>query len=150
MSWAICPLYGECKEISVLAVWSRILDPSARVRGGFSQGSFTKTPFNIEHASNIDIVMNRTALALTLVLAMIIGGVQTVKVVEANFYPFGIPTVEPLSPQAFPYIYVTPKVDISFNYNAQKNLTQVASFSYSLDKNANVTLTSEITDLYSD
>jgi hypothetical protein len=94
--------------------------------------------------------MKRTTLALTLVLAMIIGGVQAVKVVEANFYPFGIPTVEPLSPQAFPYIYVTPNVDISFNYNAQKNLTQVASFSYSLDKNANVTLTSEITDLYSD
>ncbi len=91
--------------------------------------------------------MKKTAIALILVLTMILVGVEATKVVEANFYPFGggPPTLVVSSPHAAPYIYVTPNVDLSFDYNAQKNLTRVASFSYSLDKNANITLTSKVT-----
>jgi len=94
--------------------------------------------------------MKKTAITIILVLIMILVGVKATKVVEANFYPFGIPAVEKRSPYSAPYIYVTPNVDLSFDYNVQKNLTQVASFSYSLDKNTNITLTSEVTDLFSD
>jgi hypothetical protein len=94
--------------------------------------------------------MKKTALALILVLTMILVGVKATQVVAANFYPFGVPAVEKHSPYSAPYIYVTPNIDISFDYNVQKNLTQVASFSYSLDKNANITLTSSVTDLFSD
>jgi hypothetical protein len=93
-------------------------------------------------------VMKKTAITLTLVFAMILVG--AIKVVDANFYPFGggPPTVVVRSPHAAPYIYVTPNLDLSFDYNAQKNLTQVAYFSYSLDKSANITiLTSKVIDL---
>lgn len=94
--------------------------------------------------------MKKTAITLILVLTMILVGVKATQVVEANFYPFGVPTLEQHSPHAAPYIYVTPNVDISFDYNVQKNLTQVASFSYSLDNNANITLTSKVTNVFSD
>ena len=93
--------------------------------------------------------MKKTAITLILVLTMILVGVKATKLVEANFYPFGggPPTVVVSSPHAAPYIYVTPNLDLSFDYNAQKNLTQVASFSYSLDKSANITLlTSKVID----
>jgi hypothetical protein len=93
-------------------------------------------------------MMKKTAIALILVLTMILVGATNV--VKANFYPFGVPALEKRSPYSVPYIYVTPNVDLSFDYNVQKNLTQVASFSYSLDKNANITLTSEVTDVFSD
>ena len=97
-----------------------------------------------------DAVMKKKALSLILVFTMILVGVKATKVVEANFYPFGVPTLEKRSPYSAPYIYVTPKVDLSFDYNVQKNLTQVASFSYSLDNNANITLTREVTGLFSE
>ena len=93
-------------------------------------------------------VMKKTAITLLLVVTMILLGVKATEVVEANFYPFGggPPTVVVISPHAAPYIYVTSHVDLSFYYNAQKNLTQVAYFSYSLDKSANITLISKVTE----
>jgi hypothetical protein len=89
--------------------------------------------------------MRRVILALTAVIVLIflMQPIAQVTVVEANFYPFCIPTVEFHSPLSAPLtIYVTSNVDIAFDYNVQKNLTQVDSFSYSLDKNANSTLAS--------
>jgi len=97
-----------------------------------------------------DALMKKKALALILVFTMILVGVKANKVGEANFYPFGVPTLEQHSPYSAPYIYVTPNVDLSFDYNVQKNLTQVSSFSYSLDDKANATLTREVTDLFSE
>jgi hypothetical protein len=96
--------------------------------------------------------MKRVVFALTtlLVIIFLMQPIAQVAVVKANFYPFGIPTVEQHSPQTAPYIYLTPNVDISFDYNLQKNLTQVSSFSYSLDKNPNSTLTSTESNLFSD
>jgi hypothetical protein len=96
--------------------------------------------------------MRRAIFALTtlLVIIFLMQPIAQVAVVKANFYPFGIPTVEQHSPQTAPYIYLTPNVDISFDYNLQKNLTQVSSFSYSLDKNPNSTLTSTKSNLFSD
>jgi len=90
--------------------------------------------------------VKKTALALTLVLTMILVGVQVVKVVEANFYPFGVPALQVRTPQSNPYISVEPTVNISFDYYVSKNLTQVEHFSYSLDGSANSILTSSMSD----
>jgi hypothetical protein len=89
-------------------------------------------------------------LTSVLVIIFLMQPLAQVTVIKANFYPFGIPTVELHSPQTAPYIYLTPNVDISFDYNLQKNLTQVSSFSYSLDKSPNSTLTSTESNLFSD
>ena len=98
------------------------------------------------------IKKSRAIFVLTSVLLIIflMQPIAQVALVKANFYPFGIPTIEQHSPQAAPYIYLTPNVDISFDYNLQKNLTQVSSFSYSLDKSPNSTLTSTESNLFSD
>ena len=53
-------------------------------------------------------------------------------------YPFGLPKIDVRSPHSSSYIYVKPNVDISFDYHVPN--TQVDSFSYSLDGNANSTL----------
>ena len=42
--------------------------------------------------------MKKTAITIILVLIMILVGVKATKVVEANFYPFGVPTLEKHSP----------------------------------------------------
>jgi hypothetical protein len=89
-------------------------------------------------------------LTSVLLIIFLMQPIAQMRVVKANFYPFGIPTVEQHSPQTAPYIYLTPNVDISFDYNLQKNLTQVSFFSYSLDKNPNSTLTSTKSNLFSD
>jgi hypothetical protein len=98
------------------------------------------------------IAMRRVVFALTAVIVIILlmQPLTQMVTVKANFYPFGIPSIEFRSPRFAPYIHVTPNVDIIFDYNVQKNLTQVDSFSYSLNKNANSTLTSKRTNLYSD
>jgi hypothetical protein len=90
------------------------------------------------------IAMRRAVFALTTVLVIIflMEPIAQVTVVKANFYPFGLPRISVRSPYSTPYIYVKPNVDISFDYNVPNNLTQVDSFSFSLDKNANSTLTS--------
>ena len=103
--------------------------------------------------------MKKTALALTLVLTMILVGVQAVKVAEANMYPpSGVPALHVNSPQSNPCISAEPTVNISFDYYVLKSSTQVELFSFSLDESANSTLTSKMsdytftfdTDIYSD
>jgi hypothetical protein len=89
------------------------------------------------------ISLSFAILTSILVIIFLIQPITQVTVVKANFYPYGMPTLEFHSPGTPPNtIYVTPNVDISFDYNVQKNLTQVNFFSYSLDKNANSTLVS--------
>lgn len=91
------------------------------------------------------IKKSRAILALTtlLVIIFLMQPITQTTTVKGNFYPYGMPTVEFHSPLSAPYtIYVTSNVDISFDYNVQKNLTQVDFFSYSLDKNANSSLVS--------
>jgi hypothetical protein len=90
--------------------------------------------------------VKKTALALTLVLTMLLIGVEAVKVVEANFYPFGVPDLQIHSPQSNPYVSVEPTVNISFDYYVSKNLIQVEHFSYSLDESASSMLTSNMSD----
>jgi hypothetical protein len=82
-------------------------------------------------------------LTFFLVIIFLMQPVAQVTVVEANFYPFGIPKIDVRSPHSSSYIYVKPNVDISFDYHVPN--TQVDSFSYSLDGNANSTLNSSKT-----
>ncbi len=86
--------------------------------------------------------MRRPILALTTVLVIIflMQPITQVTVVKANFYPFGLPKIDIRSPHSSSHIYVKPNVDISFDYHVPN--TQVDSFSYSLDGNANLTLNS--------
>jgi hypothetical protein len=86
--------------------------------------------------------MRRAVLALTAVIVIIflMQPIAQMSVVEANFYPFGLPQISVRSPHSSPYIYVKANVDISFDYHVPN--TQVDAFSYSLDGNANSTLNS--------
>ena len=61
--------------------------------------------------------------------------------VDANPYTFlKFTRIQINSPQY--QVYLSPNVDISFEYYVENNLPQVDSFSYSLDNNANSTLAS--------
>jgi hypothetical protein len=75
-----------------------------------------------------------------LVTLFLMQPIAQMSVVEANFYPFGLPQISVRSPHSSPYIYVKSNVEISFDYHVAN--TQVDTFSYSLDGNANSTLNS--------
>jgi hypothetical protein len=89
--------------------------------------------------------MNKTALALLLMI-FLMQAIAQVAIVNANFYPFGVPALQVRSPKSNPYLSVEPTVNISFDYYVSKNLTQVEHFSYSLDESANSILTSSMSD----
>jgi hypothetical protein len=86
------------------------------------------------------ISLGLTILTSFLAIIFLMQPIDQVTVVKGNFYPFGLPKIDVRSPHSSSYIYVKPNVDISFDYHVPN--TQVDSFSYSLDGNANSTLTS--------
>jgi hypothetical protein len=84
------------------------------------------------------ISLSFAILTSVLVIIFLMQPITQVTVVKANFYPYGLPKINVRSPHSSSYIYVKPNVDISFDYHVPN--TQVNSFSYSLDENANSTL----------
>jgi len=84
--------------------------------------------------------MRRAISALTTVLVIIflVQPIAQVTVVEAN--PF-----IPWSPR--PGLYLTPNIQIYIEYDIENNLPQIDSFSFSLDKKANSTLSFRISEV---
>jgi len=99
------PLNVECKEISVLAVWSRILDLSPWVQGRFSQETFTKIPFSVEHTSYFDAEMKKTALAKILISALLCSAAVVAHLVESGkANPYDLPVDTSISVYSQSYV----------------------------------------------
>jgi hypothetical protein len=83
--------------------------------------------------------MRRAVFSLTAacVITILMLTIAQVTVVKAN--PFN-PMFRVHSPNPLPTIYTNPNVDISFDYSIENYSTQIDSFSFSLDKKANITL----------
>jgi hypothetical protein len=84
--------------------------------------------------------MNRTALALTFVMALsvsIIAGMQTLEVARANFLP--APAIIIYSPA--PIIYANTSLPLNVGVNVLMDDPEIVYIHYSIDGNANVTLT---------
>jgi hypothetical protein len=78
-------------------------------------------------------------LTSILVIIFLVQPIAQIVAVKANPYMFlQFTRIEIISPQS--KVYLSPNVDISFEYYIENNLPQVDSFSYSLDNNANSTL----------
>ena len=88
--------------------------------------------------------MRRAVFALTavVVIMFLMAPLAQIGVVEANPYSFlKFTRMQINSPQY--QVYLSPNVDISFEYYVENNFPQVDSFSYSLDSNDNSTLASK-------
>jgi hypothetical protein len=84
--------------------------------------------------------MKRTALALTLILALsvsIIAGMQTLEVAKANFLP--APAIIIYSPA--PIIYTNTSLPLDVVVNILNNSPEILRILYCVDENSNVTLT---------
>jgi hypothetical protein len=84
--------------------------------------------------------MRRTALALTLILALsvsIIAGMQTLEVAKANFLP--APAIIIYSPA--PIIYTNTSLPLHVVVNILNNSPEILRILYCVDENSNVTLT---------
>jgi len=84
--------------------------------------------------------MKRTTLALTLILALsvtIIAGMQTLEVAKANFLP--APAIIIYAPA--PIIYTNTSVTLNVGVNILNTSPEIVRILYSVDDNANVTLT---------
>lgn len=78
--------------------------------------------------------------AAGVLLAVILSSMAPVEIADAHFNSELYPIMDFSSPLSAPYIYQNTTLDISFSYSMPKNLTQINSFSYSLDGAANSTL----------
>jgi hypothetical protein len=86
------------------------------------------------------MLMKRTALALTLVLALsvsIMAGMQTLEVAKANFLP--APAIIIYSPA--PIIYTNTSVPLHVVVNVLRDSPQIVCVLYCVDESSNVTLT---------
>ena len=86
---------------------------------------------------------DRTLVAAILLLVFLIQPLS--EIVEANFYPFGIPTFSLRSPSSNPYLSTNQTVETAFSYNIPIDGVQVEYFSFSLDNSTKLTLVSKRT-----
>jgi hypothetical protein len=86
------------------------------------------------------MLMKRTALALTLILALsvsIIAGMQTLEVAQANFLP--APAIIIYSPA--PIIYTNTSIPLHVVVNVLRDSPEIVCVLYCVDESSNVTLT---------
>jgi hypothetical protein len=90
--------------------------------------------------------MPKRLLATIIIIALAVTILSAIPISKANFYPFGVPTLEVHSPRSNPYLSVEPTTNILFDYYVSKDMEQVDHFSYRLDGNANFVLKSSLSD----